>query len=47
MNFPEPSKQEIKALVFDLYGTIVDMQLGLTKIASPFLKEKGWKGEAL
>lgn len=22
------------------------MQLGLTKIASPFLKEKGWKGEA-
>jgi 2-haloacid dehalogenase len=39
-------KREIKALVFDQYGTIVDMQKGLTDIAAPFLKKKGWAGEA-
>lgn len=39
-------KREIKALVFDQYGTIVDMQTGLTAIAAPFLSKKGWKGEA-
>ena len=39
-------KREIKALVFDQYGTIVDMQTGLTEIATPFLKKKGWDGEA-
>jgi 2-haloacid dehalogenase len=32
--------------VFDQYGTIVDMQTGLTEIAAPFLKRKGWHGEA-
>jgi len=39
-------KREIKVLVFDQYGTVVDMQKGLTEIAAPFLKEKGWDGEA-
>ena len=39
-------KREIKALVFDQYGTVVDMQSGLTEIATPFLKDKGWDGEA-
>ena len=39
-------KREVKALVFDQYGTIVDMQKGLTDIAAPFLKKKGWAGEA-
>ncbi len=39
-------KHEIKALVFDQYGTIVDMQTGLTEIAAPFLNKKGWDGEA-
>jgi len=39
-------KREINALVFDQYGTIVDMQKGLCEIAAPFLKKKGWKGEA-
>jgi 2-haloacid dehalogenase len=39
-------KREIKALVFDQYGTIVDMQKGLTGIAAPFLQRKGWDGEA-
>ena len=38
-------KRELKVLTFDQYGTIVDMQGGLTKIAKPYLEEKGWKGE--
>ncbi len=39
-------KRETRALVFDQYGTIVDMQAGLTEAATPFLKDKGWDGEA-
>ncbi len=39
-------KRDIKALVFDQYGTIVDMQSGLTEAVTPFLKDKGWDGEA-
>ena len=39
-------KREIRALVFDQYGTIVDMQKGLTEAAAPFLEDKGWDGEA-
>ena len=38
-------RREIKALAFDQYGTIVDMQKGLTEAVTPFLKEKGWDGE--
>lgn len=30
--------------MFDQYGTVVDMQGGLTKIAAPYLREKGWTG---
>jgi 2-haloacid dehalogenase len=37
-------KREIKALAFDQYGTIVDMQKGLTETVAPFLKHKGWEG---
>ncbi len=44
MEQPEILRREIKALVFDQYGTIVDMQSGLTAIAGPFLKSKGWTG---
>ncbi len=36
--------REIKALAFDQYGTIVDMQKGLTEAVTPFLAKKGWKG---
>ena len=36
---------QIKALVFDQYGTVVDMQNGLTKVARDFLKKKGWEGD--
>lgn len=45
MEKSEILKREIKALAFDQYGTIVDMQGGLTKAATPFLKAKGWTGE--
>ena len=38
-------RREIKALAFDQYGTIVDMQKGLTDAVAPFLKRKGWDGE--
>ena len=37
-------RREAKALVFDLYGTVVDMQAGLTQAATPYLKDKGWDG---
>ncbi|MCG8690818.1 MAG: haloacid dehalogenase type II [Minwuiales bacterium] len=37
--------RETKVLVFDQYGTIVDMQKDLTEVAAPFLKDKGWDGE--
>ena len=37
-------KREIKILAFDQYGTIVDMQKGLTDMVTPFLKGKGWSG---
>lgn len=39
-------KREIKVLVFDQYGTIVDMQKGLTEAVTPFLERKGWRGDA-
>jgi len=37
--------REIKVLVFDQYGTVVDMQQGLVDAVSIFLKDKGWDGE--
>src|SRR5947209_2646712 len=30
--------------MFDQYGTVVDMQTGLTEAAAPYLKAKGWTG---
>src|SRR6516165_2654506 len=38
-------RREIKVLTFDQYGTIVDMQQGLTEAVTSFLKRKGWGGE--
>ena len=38
-------KREIKVLVFDQYGTVVDMQKGLVDAVTPFLKDKGWQGK--
>ena len=45
MERPDILKREIKALAFDQYGTIVDMQKGLTDAVTPFLNTKGWEGE--
>ena len=38
-------KDRIRALLFDQYGTIVDMQGGLVEAATPFLRQKGWTGD--
>ena len=45
MTGPELLRDEIKALVFDQYGTIVDMQGGLVAAVTPFLRAKGWDGK--
>ena len=37
-------RRESRALVFDQYGTVVDMQKGLTEAVMPFLQSKGWTG---
>jgi len=37
-------KSKIKVCMFDQYGTVVDMQKGLTEVAAPFLRAKGWDG---
>jgi 2-haloacid dehalogenase len=41
----EAIKNNVKVCMFDQYGTVVDMQGGLVVIATPFLKEKGWRGD--
>ena len=45
MEHPEMLKREIKVLLFDQYGTIVDMQNGLTEAVTPFLQKKSWMGK--
>jgi 2-haloacid dehalogenase len=40
----EAIRSSVKVCMFDQYGTVVDMQSGLTAIATPFLQKKGWKG---
>jgi len=42
----EAIKKTVKVCMFDQYGTVVDMQGGLTAVAGPFLREKGWTGSA-
>ncbi len=37
-------KRKVKVVMFDQYGTVVDMQGGLTEFVTPFLAAKGWKG---
>ena len=34
----------IEVCMFDQYGTVVDIQGGLTEVAAPFLAAKGWTG---
>jgi 2-haloacid dehalogenase len=40
----EEIRTECHTLMFDLYGTVVDMQGGLTQAVTPYLKAKGWTG---
>jgi 2-haloacid dehalogenase len=37
-------KARIKVCMFDQYGTVVDMQKGLTEVVTPYLRGKGWTG---
>jgi 2-haloacid dehalogenase len=41
----EDIRDNVRVCMFDQYGTVVDMQGGLTAIATPFLKAKGWRGD--
>jgi 2-haloacid dehalogenase len=45
MKTTESLKREAAICMFDLYGTVVDMQTCLTQAATPYLKAKGWRGE--
>ena len=40
----EDLRAKTKVVMFDQYGTVVDMQKGLVTAATPFLKDKGWNG---
>ena len=42
----EAIRSNVTTCMFDLYGTVVDMQSGLTQAAAPYLKAKGWTGDA-
>lgn len=37
-------KAHTKVCMFDQYGTVVDMQTGLTEVVTPYLRAKGWQG---
>ena len=38
-------RREVTTLMFDQYGTVVDMQGGLSEMVTPFLAGKGWRGD--
>ncbi|HEV8027735.1 MAG TPA: haloacid dehalogenase type II [Stellaceae bacterium] len=40
----EALKSTIEVCMFDQYGTVVDIQTGLTQAVTPFLEAKGWAG---
>lgn len=42
---PAELRDTLRVLTFDLYGTVVDMQAGLTEAVTPFLAAKGWEGK--
>ena len=44
MTDPQLLKSTIKVCMFDQYGTVVDMQSGLTEAVIPFLKARNWQG---
>lgn len=41
----EALRAKIKVCMFDQYGTVVDMQKGLTEVVAPYLKERGGLGD--
>jgi 2-haloacid dehalogenase len=41
---PAELRRTVEVLTFDLYGTVVDMQTGLTEAVTPYLAAKGWTG---
>ena len=41
----EALKGTVRVVMFDQYGTVVDMQRGLTDFVTPFLEAKGWQGK--
>ena len=44
MSAAETLSAKIKVCMFDQYGTVVDMQKGLTEAVTPYLNGKGWNG---
>jgi 2-haloacid dehalogenase len=44
MTIIDDLRNTTKLLMFDQYGTVVDMQGGLIEVATPYLKSKGWSG---
>jgi 2-haloacid dehalogenase len=40
----EAIRRSVKVCMFDQYGTVVDMQGGLTAAVTPYLEAKGWTG---
>ena len=44
MSTAEALSAKIKVCMFDQYGTVVDMQKGLTEVVTPYLQRKGWNG---
>ena len=44
MTIPDELRSNVRVLMFDLYGTVVDMQGGLTAAVTPFLEAKGCNG---
>ena len=40
----EDIRDNVKVCMFDQYGTVVDMQKGLTEVVTPYLEGKGWQG---
>ena len=45
MASPAELRASIQVCMFDQYGTVVDMQAGLTEVAAPYLRNKGWTGD--
>jgi len=45
MNAIDIVRRDTEICMFDLYGTVVDMQGGLTQLVTPYLKSKGWAGD--